>query len=319
VQEHGGDHGSHRHGVDPGSDLRPLVAALCLIGALMAGEVVVGVLAHSLALLSDAAHMLTDVAAIGLSLIAVRLAARPPAGGLTFGLKRAEILAALVNGATLFLLAGALVFEATRRLANPPAVGGVAVLAVAAVGIAVNLAAAWQLGKANRRSLNVEASFRHIVTDLYAFAGTLVAGVVIVVAGFNRADAIASLLVAGLMLRTGAQLLTKAGRVLLEAAPAGTDPEEVGRALVGHAHVANVHDLHIWEVTSGFPALSAHVLVHPEDDCHAIRLELEHMLDERFGITHTTLQIDHAQPEVLHVERLGAGAAQGRWRKGSGR
>jgi cobalt-zinc-cadmium efflux system protein len=291
---------------DEGIDQHRLLTALCLISAFMVGEVVVATLAHSLALLSDAAHMLTDVGAIALSLIAVRLAARPPEGGLTFGLKRAEILAALVNGATLFLLAGALVYEAARRLASPPSVQGTAVLGTAAAGIVVNLLATWQLAQADRRSLNVEGSFRHIVTDLYAFAGTLVAGAVIVVSGFNRADAIASLLVAGLMLRTGVGLLGKAVRVLLEAAPAGTDPEEIGRALVGHAHVANVHDLHVWEVTSGFPALSAHVLVHPGDDCHAIRLELERMLNERFGITHTTLQVDHAQPDVVQVERLRA-------------
>jgi cobalt-zinc-cadmium efflux system protein len=304
-REHGADHDTHVHGVDAATEQRPLLIALCLIAGFMAGELVVGILAHSLALLSDAAHMLTDVGAIALSIIAVRLAARAPAGGLTFGLKRAEILAALANGATLFLLAGALVYEAARRLSNPPPVQGVAVLATAAAGIAVNVVASWQLAKANRGSLNVEASFRHIVTDLYAFAGTLIAGVVIVVTGFARADAIASLLVAGLMLRTGAQLLTKAGRVLLEASPAGTDPEEVGNALVGHPHVVNVHDLHVWEVTSGFPALSAHVLVHPKDDCHAIRLELERMLAERFGITHTTLQVDHAPPDFFQVERLG--------------
>lgn len=248
--------------------------------------------------------MLTDVGAIALSLLALRLAARAPAGGMTFGLKRAEILAALVNGAALFLLAGALVYEAGRRLVAPPAVEGVAVLATAGAGIAVNLLATWQLAGANRRSLNIEGSFRHIVTDLYAFIGTLVAGAVITLTGFNRADAIASLMVAALMLRTGTSLLVRAGRVLLEAAPADTDPEEVGRALVSHPHVANVHDLHVWEVTSGFPALSAHVLVHPRDDCHAIRLELERMLAERFGITHTTLQVDHAQPDVVPVQRL---------------
>ncbi len=318
MHDHGGDHGSHGHGVDAGADPGRLLVALALIGSFMLGEVVVGVLAHSLALLSDAAHMLTDVGAIALSLIAVRLAARPPAGGLTFGLKRAEILAALVNGATLFLLAGVLVFEAVRRLATPTSVGGAAVLATAAAGIVVNLLATWQLSRANRRSLNVEGSFRHIVTDLYAFIGTLLAGLVIVVTGYNRADAIASLIVAALMLRTGGQLLTKAGRVLLEAAPAGTDPEEVGQALVRHPHVANVHDLHVWEVTSGFPALSAHVLVHPGDDCHAIRLELEHLLDERFGITHTTLQVDHVQPDFVQVERVARSNAQG-MRRPSGR
>src|SRR5438132_4232098 len=261
-----------------------LVGALCLIACFMAGEVVVGVLAHSLALLSDAAHMLSDVGAIGLSLVALHLARRPPAGGLTFGLKRTEILAALVNGATLFVLAGVLVHEAVRRLIAPLSVQGAAVIGTAAAGIAVYLAATSLLARANRRSLNVEGSFRHIVTDLCAFTGTLIAGIVIVIIGFERADAIASLVVAGLMVYSGLRLLGQAGRVLLEAAPPGIDPEEVGGALAGHAHVVNVHDLHVWEVTSGFPSLSAHVLVHPNDDCHRIRLELERFLADRFHI-----------------------------------
>jgi cobalt-zinc-cadmium efflux system protein len=292
------------HEAGTSTDQRRLLVALCLIATFMLGEVVVGTLAHSLALLSDAAHMLTDVGAIGLSLVALRLAARPPAGGMTFGLKRAEILAALLNGATLFLLAGVLVYEATRRLVTPPTVEGAAVIGTAAAGIVVNLVATWQLAGANRRSLNVQGSFRHIVTDLYAFAGTLIAGIVIVVTGFNRADAAASLVVAGLMLHAGSGLLWKAGRVLLDAAPADLDPEQIGRALVDHPHVVEVHDLHVWEVTSGFPALSAHVLVHPKDDCHAIRLELERLLEERFGVEHTTLQVDHAQPEFLQVRRI---------------
>ena len=273
----------------------------------MVGEVVVGVLGHSLALLSDAAHMLSDVGAIGLSLAALHLARRPPAGGLTFGLKRTEILAALINGATLFVLAGVLVYEAVRRIVAPLTVQGAAVIATAAAGIAVYLAATSLLARADRRSLNLQGSFRHIVTDLGAFTGTLIAGFVIVVTGFERADAIASLLVAGLMVYSGLRLLGQAGRVLLEAAPAGIDPEEIGRALAGHAHVVNVHDLHVWEVTSGFPSLSAHVLVHPGDDCHRIRLELEDFLAERFHIEHTTLQVDHAPPEFLEVTRMKEG------------
>jgi cobalt-zinc-cadmium efflux system protein len=177
-------------------------------------------------------------------------------------------------------------------------------MATAAAGIVVNLGVTWQLSRANRRSLNVEASFRHILTDLYALIGTFIAGLVILTTGFQRADAIASLLVAGLMVYAGVRLLRSAGRVLLEAAPADLDPEEIGGALAAHAHVVNVHDLHIWELTSGFPSLSAHVLVHPKDDCHAIRLDLEHFLKERFHVEHTTLQVDHAPPEFLKVERL---------------
>ena len=294
----------HAHSIGAVADERPLVVALCLIAAFIAGEVVVAIIARSLALLSDAGHMLTDVAALGMSLVALRLARRPPRGGLTYGLKRAEVLAALISGATLLALAAVLVFEAVRRLATPPTVQGAAVIATAAAGIVVNLAVTGQLAHAGRRSLNIEASFRHILTDLYALIGTLIAGVVIVATGFERADAIASIIVAGLMVYAGVRLLGRAGRVLLEAAPVDLDPEQIGGALAAHPHVVNVHDLHVWELTSGFPSLSAHVLVHPRDDCHAIRLELERFLEERFHIEHTTLQVDHAPAEFLTVERL---------------
>ncbi len=296
--------GMHRHPVDLGADQRPLVVALCLIGVFIVGEVAVAVLAHSLALLSDAGHMLTDVAALGVSLVALRLAQRPPNGGLTFGLKRAEVLAALISGATLLVLAAVLIFEAALRLASPTPVQGGAVIATAAVGIVVNLAVTRELSHANRRSLNIQASFRHILTDLYALIGTFIAGVVIVTTGFERADAIASIVVAALMIYAGVRLLGQAGRVLLEASPADLDPEEIGAALAAHPHVVNVHDLHVWELTSGFPSLSAHVLVHPKDDCHQIRLDLERFLDDRFHVEHTTLQVDHAPAEFLQIERL---------------
>jgi cobalt-zinc-cadmium efflux system protein len=265
---------------------------------------VVGILAHSLALLSDAGHMLTDAGAIALSLVAVHLAARRPEGGMTFGLKRAEILSALVNGATLLVLGALVVYEAIPRLLSPPRVEGIPMLAVAIAGIGVNLLASWQLAKANRRSLNIRGSFKHILTDLYAFTGTAIAAVLILTTGFRRADALASLAVAGLMFHASYQLLRDAGRILLEAAPVGMDPREIGQSLADHACVTNVHDLHIWEITSGFPALSAHVLVRPGDDCHAVREELEHLLEERFGIDHTTLQVDHDQAgRLLSIER----------------
>jgi cobalt-zinc-cadmium efflux system protein len=303
VHDHGRS-GTHPHQIPAEADQGPLVAALCLIALFIAFEVVAAVLARSLALLSDAAHMLTDVAALGVSLVALRLAQRPPKGGLTFGLKRAEVLAALISGATLLVLAAVLVFEAVLRFAAPLPVQGGAVIGIAIAGIVVNLAVTRQLSHANRRSLNIEASFRHILTDLYALIGTLIAGIVIVTTGFNRADAIASVVVAALMVYAGVRLLGKAGRVLLEASPADLDPEEIGGALAAHPHVVNVHDLHVWELTSGFPSLSAHVLVHPKDDCHAIRLELERFLEERFRVEHTTLQVDHAPAEYLQVERL---------------
>ena len=292
------DHGGARHpvaGEAAAADAGGLVVALLLIVGFMLVEVVVGALAHSLALLSDAAHMLTDAAALGLALVALRLAARPPAGGFTYGLKRAEMLSAMANGVALAVLAAWIVAEAVQRLVDPTAVSGRALVAVGAAGILVNLLATAQVARADRRSLNVEATFQHVLTDLYAFVGTVVAGVVVLTTGMVRADAVAALLVAGLMLHAAAGLVGQAGRSLLEGAPAGVDPEAIGEALAAHPHVSNVHDLHVWEITSGFTALSAHVLVHPPDDCHAIRVELERLLEERFGIGHTTIQVDHDQ------------------------
>lgn len=298
-----GAHGSHphdhSHGVTENTDVRRLGVALALIVAFMAGEVVVGILAHSLALLSDAAHMLTDAGALALSLVALRLARRPARGQMTFGLRRAEILSAQLNGGTLLVLAVLILFEAVRRLISPPDIDGWAVTITALAGIAVNLAATWQLAKANRENMAVEGSFQHIITDLYAFIGTALAGAVILLTGFDRADPLASILVAGLMLRAAYGLLRASGRVLLEGAPEGLKVEEVGRAIASHPHVASVHDLHVWEIGSGFPALSAHVLVHPDDDCHAVRRELEQTLREGFAIEHTTLQVDHVRRDQL--------------------
>jgi cobalt-zinc-cadmium efflux system protein len=299
---HAHAHG-HAHPVRRGADRRALWIALTLIVGFMAVEVVVGILASSLALLSDAAHMLTDAGAIVLSLVALRLAERPAKGAMTYGLGRAEILSAHVNGATLLVLGLLVVYEAIRRLADPPAVEGTPVLVVALAGIVVNLAAARVLAGANRESLNVEGSFQHVLNDLYAFIATAVAAVVILATGFSRADAIASLVVAGLMLWSAYNLLKASGRVFLEAAPEGVDPDAIGNALAAQAGVVEVHDLHVWEVTSGFPALSAHVVVGTDADCHVARRDLERLLEERFDLHHTTLQVEHAEPaELLSIE-----------------
>jgi cobalt-zinc-cadmium efflux system protein len=243
--------------------------------------------------------MLTDAGAIALSLVALRLATRPAGGNLTYGLKRAEILSAQVNGAALLVLAVLIVYEAIDRLVTPPDVGGWTVLIVALAGIAVNAVATVELARANRQNLAVEGSFQHIVTDLYAFVGTAVAGGIILITGFDRADPIASLFVAALMLRAAYGLLKASGRVLLEIAPEGMSADEIGRALADQPNVSSIHDLHVWEIGTGFPALSAHVLVPPGEDCHAIRRQLEVMLAERFHIEHTTLQVDHARSERL--------------------
>src|SRR3954464_13643454 len=274
------DH-DHAHGARQ-ADTKRLAIALGLILSFMAFEVAMAVVASSLALLSDAAHMLTDAAALALAILAARLAVRPARGAMTYGLGRAEILSAQLNGATLIILAAFIVYEAIVRLVSPPEVKGGIVLVVALVGVVVNLFASAVLagGEPGKRSLNVEGALQHVLTDLYAFIATAVAGLVVLITSFDRADPIASLVVAALMLRSGIKLLLASGRVFLEAAPKGIDPAAIGRDLAGQPDVVEVHDLHVWEVTSGFPALSAHVVVRPDTDCHATRRALARRLDE---------------------------------------
>jgi cobalt-zinc-cadmium efflux system protein len=283
-----------------------LAGAFILIVVFMLGEVVVGVVAGSLALLSDAAHMLTDAASIALALWAIHLAARPARGRMTYGWKRAEILSAQANGLTLLLLAAWLTDEAVRRLIDPSDVAGGLVLAVAVVGTVVNVAATWMIGRANRSSLNVEGAFQHILNDLFAFLATALAGLVIMLTGFTRADAIASLVVVVLMVKAGIGLVRESSRIFLEAAPAGIDPDAIGAALASRPDVAEVHDLHVWEITSGHPALSAHVLALPGRDCHALRVDLTALLARQYRIEHATLQVDHAgaigSPVAVHCE-----------------
>ena len=297
-------HHDHDHGVGADTEIRPLAVALLLIVGFMVVEVTVGIVADSLALLSDAAHMLVDAAALGLSVWAARLALRPAGGGWTFGFRRAEILSAQANGLTLLVLGVLIVIEAIRRLISVPDVDAPLVVATAMVGAGVNIVALRQVARANRQNLNVEGSYKHLLTDLYAFAATAIAGLVIWTTGFQQADPLASLAVAGSMLAAAWPLLRKSGRVLLEAAPEGIDPDAVMALMRGHAGVSNVHDLHVWEISSGFPALSAHVLVAREEDCHRIRRELEAALHDRFGIEHTTLQVEHTADRLLQVERL---------------
>ena len=296
----------HHHGPSRETERRALTQALTLIVVFMLAEVTAGVLASSLALLSDAAHMLTDAGALAMSLAAARLAARPAGGSLTYGLGRAEILSAQANGVTLLILSVAIVIDAVTRLVSPPKVAGLPVLIVALVGIVVNLVVAAILtrGSDESRSLNLEGSYRHIITDLYGFIATAVAAVIILATGFDRADPLASLLIAGLLLHAAYGLIKESGRVFMEAAPAGLDPEEIGRTLAAYPGVVEVHDLHVWEVTSGFPALSAHVVVRSGDDCHELRRTLQRLVDDRFGISHTTLQVDHeAAPQPpLQIE-----------------
>jgi len=282
----------HLH-ADSRADRRILGFSLALLLAFMVVEVVLGVAAGSLALLADAGHMLTDASALGLALFAAWAASLPARGRWTFGFGRAEILAAQANGITLVVIGVLIVYSAVHRLIDPPDVAGGIVTGVALAGIAVNLSVLALMARAKRQSLNIRGAYLHIATDLAAFVGTAVAGVAILATGWDRFDPIASLFVAGLMFAAAASLLRESGQIFLEGAPESAPPSDVGRAIVEHEGVVETHDLHVWTVTSGFPALSAHVLVEPGADCHRIRLDLERMLAERFGLEHTTLQVEH--------------------------
>ena len=299
---HGG-HG-HQHGVATDADRRFLRIAMLLLVAFLVGEVVVALLSGSLVLLSDAGHMLSDVGAIAASLWAMHLAARPADGRWTFGWKRAEVLSAAGNGVTLLVISGLIAFEAIRRLVHPPPVQGGPVLMVAIVGVAVNLVATWVLARANRSSLNIAGAYAHILTDLYAFVGTVVAGGIILLTGYTRADAIASLVVVVLMLHSAWSLLRDSGRILLEAAPEHVDLDEIRAHIIELPEVHAVHDLHVWTVTSGMLALSAHVVV--EDPCFSngnapqVLDRLQGCLDEHFDVEHCTFQLEppaHAEHE----------------------
>jgi cobalt-zinc-cadmium efflux system protein len=284
------------------TDRRALTTALTLVVFLMAGEIAAGLVGHSLALLADAGHMLTDAAALGFALVASAMAARPAVGRWTFGYSRLEILAAQTNGLTLGLIAIWIVWSAIHRLIDPHDVRGGLVLVVALAGALVSLVASAVLARASRESLNVRGAFLHVATDVAAFAAAALAGGLILATGWDRFDPIASIGVAALMLWASWGLLRESASIFLERSPAGIDPDAVGRALVNEPEVVEVHDLHVWTVTSGFPALAAHVLVQPEADCHAIRRRLAQMLHDRFGVEHTTLQVDHAEPRLLSIE-----------------
>ncbi len=264
----------------------------------MVFEVLGAVIAGSLALLADAGHMLTDAVALGASLWAARLATRPATGTWTFGLKRAEILSAAGNGLALVVVSALLAFEAVRHLIHPAAVEGSIVVGLAAVGLAVNVVVVWVLRRASRSSLNIQGCFRHVLTDAYGFAATVAAGALIVATGFERADAIASLVVVALMLGAATSLLRDSGRVLLEGSPLGVDLDEVRLHLLETEHVSDVHDLHAWTVTSALPALSAHVVL--QDSCfydgHAARIldQLQSCLADHFDVEHSTFQLEAA-------------------------
>jgi cobalt-zinc-cadmium efflux system protein len=285
----------HPHEHRLSADRRALLAALTIVVAVMAAEIVAGLVAHSLALLADAGHMVTDAAALVFAILAARMAARPARGRWTFGYSRLEILSAQANGIALALVALWVVYAAIRRLVDPHDVRGGLVLVVALAGALASVAASSILARASRESLNVRGAFLHLLTDVAAFAAAALAGGLVLATGWDRFDPLASLAVAALMLVSSWRLLRESTAIFMETS-GDIDPDEVRRALAVEPDVVGVHDLHVWTVTSGFPSVSAHVLVGHGADCHATRARLERLLARRFGLAHSTLQVEHAPP-----------------------
>ena len=292
-QPHGSHvHGSHPHG-GPHADRRWLSAALVVIVAFLVCEVAVGLAVGSLALLTDAGHLLTDAGALAVAIVASGISQRPARGAYTYGFTRIDAVSAQANGITLLLLALWFGVAAVRRLFDPPDVPGAAVLVVALIGIAVNLLAVVLAAKADQTRLNVRGALAHLITDLWAFVATAVAGAVMLLTGWTRADAVASLVVAALMVHSGVGLVRSAGRVFLEAAPNGTDPARIGRSMASVAGVREVHDLHVWDLGAGEPALSAHLVIDASHDCHEVARGVRRVLAQTHRIDHATLQADH--------------------------
>jgi cobalt-zinc-cadmium efflux system protein len=291
---HGHD---HTHGPDRSRDARALGAVLALTALFALVEVVGGLVAGSLALLADAAHMLSDSASLALALGAIWLARRPAPARLSFGYRRAEILAALANGVALVAVAIWIIVEAVGRLSSPTDIDGTVTLAIGLAGLAVNAVGATILWRAGSESLNMRAATLHVFADLLGSAGVVIAAILVLTMGWLRADPVIAIAIGLLVLASSWRVLRESVAVLLEGTPEGIDAQAVGERMAAVPGVREVHDLHIWTITSGFPALSAHVLVGPDEDCHARRRELSRMLDDEFGLHHTTLQVEHTEEE----------------------
>jgi len=301
---HSHSHGDHNHNHGRGADRRALTITFVLTAALTVAEVVGGLITGSLALLADAGHMLSDALSLGVALFAVWLAGTPSTPSRSFGYKRAEILAALFNGATLVAISIWILIEAYHRFREPPEILGGWMLAVATLGLVVNVVGAMILSRSGGESLNLQGALRHVVADILGSVGAIAAALVILATGWYYADPIISALIGLLVLGSSWKLLRDSTNVLLEGTPRGIDADEVGRSMAASAGVEEVHDLHIWTITSGFPALAAHVLVGRDENCHARRRDLEELLAREYGIEHTTLQVDHAGDHQATLHEL---------------
>jgi len=296
-------HEGHSHG-GGSQNARALATALAITFTYTVAEIIGGLITGSLALLADAGHMLSDNFSLGLALFAFWLSAKPPTPERSFGFKRAEILAALINGVTLVAISLWIFYEAYHRFQDPPEILGGWMMAVAVIGLLVNVAAAWVLMRSETESLNLQGALRHVLADLAGSAGVIAAALIIMLTGWLYADPIISVLIGFLVLVSSWKLLRDSVSILLEQSPLGMDANEVGRKMVSVEGVEEVHDLHVWTITSGFPALAAHVLVGNDQDCHERRREIEKVLYREFGIEHTTLQVDHLGDHEAEGPRL---------------
>jgi cobalt-zinc-cadmium efflux system protein len=281
----------HSQGAE-GANTRRLSLTLALVLVYMGAEIVGGLLADSLALLADAGHMLSDAGALSLTLFAMRFARRPAPAQRTYGSYRAEILAALVNGATLVAVAIYIFGEAFARLKAPPEVQGGLMLAVASGGLFVNVLGLWILRGGHDDNLNMQGAWLHVLTDALGSLQAIVAGALIWTLGWSWVDPVASVLIGLLVIYSSWSLIRQSVTVLMEGAPGHIDVDAVRTALLELPHVLNVHDLHVWTITSGFVALSAHVTCPGEDNHDPLLRDARTMLAERFSIRHTTIQID---------------------------
>ncbi len=302
---HSHDHAGHQHGAKGrNKNLRPLAITLCLTTTFMVAEVIGGLITGSLALIADAGHMLSDSASLALALFAFWLSDRPPTPNRSFGYKRAEILAALANGVALVAISIWIFIEAFRRFSDPPEILGTPMLVVAVIGLFVNVAGVLILSRSEGESLNLQGAMRHVIADALGSVGAISAALIIIFTGWRYADPLISILIGILVLASSRTLLRDSMNILLEASPRGIDPNEVGRTMVATEGVHEVHDLHIWTITSGFPALAAHVLVGRQENCHDRRRDLETILERDFGIEHTTLQVDHVGDHHADLQNL---------------
>ena len=296
------DH-EHGHGAS-GRNRRALAIVLALTAGFTVVEIVGGLLTGSLALLADAGHMLSDNLSLGLAIFAAWLAGRPATPNKSFGYRRAEILAALANGVTLVAVSVWVFVEAYSRLREPAEVLGGPMLVIAALGLLVNAAGATILYRSGGESLNVEGAMRHVFADALGSVGAMAAATAIILTGWRYADPLISVVIGILILASSWKLLRDSTNILLEATPPDLSATEVGRKMASADGIVEIHDLHIWTITSGFPALSAHVLVGGHEDCHARRRELEHLLTHEYGISHTTLQVDHVGDHHASLQTL---------------